>query len=192
MNGASHLPRIVRLQAQRSRLKVDGVYDPAPLLPSDRALLTRQGVLAAADGGWVIDVHHASHPQRPRWSAGATVSVGFTSHYERMWSRFGRRPIGVAGENIIIETDRVWTLEDLADGLVIVTQAGKVRLDGFEVAEPCIPFTRFLSDRPRADAVDLQGDLEFLRLGIRGFVTAMDDLESPFEIRVGHEVRAAE
>jgi len=183
------LPRIARLQVQRKRLKADGVYDPARLLSSERALLVREGVLVAADDGWVIDAHHASHPQRPRWSAKATVSVGFTSHYEKMWSRFMRRPLGVAGENIIIETDRIWTLDDLAEGLVIVTAAGEVRLNGFEIAEPCVPFTRFLSGRPDAGAVDLQDDLAFLQHGIRGFVTAMDDLESPVEIRVGDEVR---
>jgi len=183
------LPRVAQLQVQRHRLKANEVYDPAPLLSSGRALLAREGVLAAADGGWVIDAHHASHPQRTRWSAKATVSVGFTSHYEKMWSRFMRRPLGVAGENIIIKTDRIWTLDDLAEGLVIVTAAGEVRLNGFEIAEPCVPFTRFLSGRPDAGAVDLQDDLAFLQHGIRGFVTAMDDLESPVEIRVGDEVR---
>ena len=183
------MPRVARLQVQRRRLKAHEVYDPAPLLSSDRALLTREGVLVAGDGGWVIDAHHASHPQRTRRSAKATVSVGFTSHYEKMWSRFMERPLGVAGENIIIETDRIWTLDDLAGGLVIVTAAGEVRLRGLEVAEPCIPFTRFLSGRPGADAVDLKDDLAFLQHGTRGFVTAMDDLESPVEIKVGDEVR---
>lgn len=180
---------IAQLQIQRRRLKAGEVYDPAPLLSSDRALLSREGVLAAADGGWVVDVHHASHPQRPRWSPDATVSVGFTSHYEKMWSRFERRPWGVAGENIIVETDRIWTLDDLAGGLVVVTAFGEIRLDGFEIAQPCIPFTRFLSGRPDADAADLQTDLAFLRDGVRGFVTAMDDIQAPVEIRVGDEVR---
>jgi hypothetical protein len=165
------------------------VYDPAPLLSSERALLTPDGVLAAADGGWVIDVHHASHPQRPRGSARATVSVGFTSHYRTMWSHFAERPVGVAGENIILETDRVWALDDLAEGLVIAATGGDIRLVGFGIAEPCIPFTRFLSGRPDADAVDLQDDLAFLHYGIRGFVAAMEYLNSPVEVRVGDEVR---
>ena len=183
------MPSIARLQVQRRRLKAGEVYDPAPLLSSDRVLLSREGVLAASDGGWVVDVHHASHPQRPRWSADATVSIGFTSHYEKMWSRFERRPLGVAGENIIIETDKVWTLDDLAGGLVVVTGFGKVRLDGFEIAEPCIPFTRFLSGRPGANAVDLQDDLAFLQGGVRGFVTATEDFDVPVEISVEGEVR---
>lgn len=182
------MPSVARLQVQRRRLKAGEVYDPGPLLSSKRALLSREGVLAEADGGWVIDAHHASHPQRTRWSANATVSIGFTSHYEKMWTRFPRRSLGVAGENIIIETDRVWALEDLAGGLVIATSSGEVRLDGFRVAEPCIPFTRFLSDRAGAAAVDLQDDLAFLQHGVRGFVTSMDDLEVPVEIGVGDEV----
>jgi len=183
------LPRIARLQAQRTRLKAGGTYDPAALLCPERALLTRQGMLAAHDGGWVLDAHHASHPQRTRWNAEGNVSIGFTSHYEHMWTRFRRRPVGVAGENIIIETDRMWTLDDLAGGLVVVTAFGEIRLDGFEIAQPCVPFTRFLSGRPDADAADLQTDLAFLRDGVRGFVTVMDDLQAPVEIRVGDEVR---
>jgi hypothetical protein len=106
-----------------------------------------------------------------------------------MWTRFVERPLGVAGENIIIESDRIRTVDDLNDGLVIVTSGGEMRLDTFRVAEPCIPFTRFLSGRPGAGAADLQDDLAFLQDGVRGFVTAMDDLDAPFEVKVGDEVR---
>ena len=57
-------------------------------------------------------------------------------------------------------------------------------------SEMCIRdrFTRFLTGRPDASAEDLQEDLAFLESGTRGFVTAMDDLESPLEIQVGGEV----
>ena len=62
------LGRIVRLQIQRSRLKLgekpNRVYDPAPILAVDELILTRDGALARLpDGGTLVDVHHAAHPE---------------------------------------------------------------------------------------------------------------------------------
>ncbi|NIA25483.1 MAG: hypothetical protein GWP04_07915 [Gammaproteobacteria bacterium] len=179
---------IALLQVQRRRLKGSGVYDPAPLVTSERLLLTREGVLAARDGGWVIDAHHASHPQRTRWSPHATVSIGFTSHYRKISARFGNQPLGIAGENIVIETDRIWTLDELAPGLVFDIADSNVELSGLRIAQPCVPFTRFLTGRPDATAGELQEELAFLESGTRGFVTAMEHLEFPTEIRLGGEV----
>lgn len=181
--------RIVLLQVQRRRLKGSGVYDPGPLIASDRMLLTREGALVEVDGGWMIDAHHASHPERPHWSSRATVSVGFTAHYQKIESRFGKVPLGVGGENIIVETDRIWTVDDLRPGLAIATDHGPVRLIDWRIAEPCIPFTRFLLGTPDASADEIQDDLAFLKEGTRGFVTAMENLADPVEIRVGDEVR---
>ncbi len=181
--------RIVRLQVQRRRLKGSGIYDPAPLVAAERMLLTREGVLVDMDGGWVIDAHHASHPERPHWSGRATVSVGFTSHYRRIEERFGPKPPGIGGENIIVETERIWTADDLASGMVIRTERGPVGLTGWRIAEPCVPFTRFLLGTPDASADEVQEDLAFLQHGTRGFVTAMDNLSEPLEIRVGDEVQ---
>jgi hypothetical protein len=183
--------RIALLQVQRRRLKGGGVYDPDPLVSSDRMLLTREGVLADVAAGWVIDTHHASHPERPHWSGRATVSIGFTSHYRKIEDRFGPKPLGVGGENIIVETDRIWTIDELAPGLVIVTALGPVLLTNWRIAEPCVPFTRFLLGEPDASVHDVQDDLAFLKHGTRGFVTAMDNLSEPVEIRVGDEVRLA-
>jgi len=179
---------IALLQVQRRRLKGSGVYELSPLVTSERLLLTREGTLAAHDGGWVIDAHHASHPQRTRWAPRSTVSIGFTSHYRKISDRFGDQPLGIAGENIVIETDRIWTLDELAAGLVFDIAGGGVELSGLRVAEPCIPFTRFLIGRPDAPAGELQEELAFLGSGTRGFITAMEHLESPVEIRLGGEV----
>lgn len=181
--------RIAQLQVQRRRLKGSGVYDPTPLVASERMLLAPEGVLAAVDGGWVIDTHHASHPERPHWSDRATVSVGFMSHYRKIESRFGHKPLGVGGENIIVDTDRIWTIDDVAPGLVIATRSGLVRLGPWRIAEPCVPFTRFLLGSPDASAGEVRQDLAFLQHGTRGFVTAMEQLSEPVEIRVGDEVR---
>ncbi|GBE20882.1 MAG TPA: hypothetical protein ENH00_14085 [Actinobacteria bacterium] len=179
---------IALLQVQRRRLKGSGVYDLSPLVTSERLLLTREGVLAAIDGGWMIDAHHASHPQRTRWAPRSTVSIGFTSHYHKMSARFGDQPLGVAGENIVIETERIWTLDEITAGLVFEIADGRVELNGLRIAQPCVPFTRFLVGRPDAPAGGLQEDLAFLGSGTRGFITAMEHLESPTEIRLGDEV----
>src|SRR6266496_799174 len=95
-----------RLQIHRSSLttreKPDRVYDPAPLLAVPRLGVTPDGVLgAAADGGWLVDVHHRAHPDTKNEDGLHGVSVGFTSHYDAMRERFGDRITpGCAGENL--------------------------------------------------------------------------------------------
>ena len=178
---------IALLQIQRRRLKSDGVYDPSPLLASDRMLLTGRGVLVAGGGGWMVDAHHASHPSMV-YSKSRTLSIGFTAHYDKMIERFGERSLGFAGENIVIETERIWTLEDLAHGVVLGLDAGEITLTDLQIARPCIPFTRFLTRRPQAAAEELQEELAFLENGTRGFVAATSFLDQPVEVKTGDEV----
>src|SRR6266702_4866570 len=113
---------VTRLQIQRSSLKTgekpDRIYDPAPLLPVPRLSVTPDGVLgASADGGWMVDVHHRTHPATKNEDGLHGVSLGFTSHYAAMRERFGERiVVGCAGENVIVATDRMFTYDDLAGG----------------------------------------------------------------------------
>jgi hypothetical protein len=126
---------IDRLQIQRSSLKTgekpDRVYDPTPLLPVPRLTVTPDGVLGASDdGGWLVDVHHRAHPATKNEDALHGVSVGFTSHYAAMRARFGERMVvGCAGENIIVTTDRMFTYDDLAAGVVIVASDGTLYIN---------------------------------------------------------------
>src|SRR5437879_152213 len=106
------LGRIVRLQIQRSSLKIGEkptrVYDPAPLLAVERLALGPDGALGEGPGGsWLVDVHHRAHPRTKNDDGVHGLSLGFTSHYALMRDRFGERiTLGCAGENIIVETER--------------------------------------------------------------------------------------
>jgi hypothetical protein len=167
---------VTRLQIQRSTLKTgekpDRVYDPAPLLAVPRLSVTPEGVLGqGADGGWLVDVHHRAHPLTKNDDGLHGVSVGFTSHYTAMRSRFGDRLlVGCAGENIIADSDRVFTYEDLAGGLALVGPGGaeRVRLQVLQVAHPCRPFTGWALGG-RVEAEVLKSHLQFLDNGMRGF-----------------------
>ncbi len=167
---------IVRLQVQRSALKTgakpDRRYSPAPILSVDRLRLTAAGVLGrAADGSWVVDVHHADHPDT-RHNAGENgVSVGFSAHYERMRDRFGERLApGTAGENVIAQTTGVLSLADIAAGLSVVAPDGseRVRLRVVKIAKPCKPFTAWALGTTVAPD-QLKEHLQFLEDGMRGF-----------------------
>lgn len=167
---------ITRLQIQRSSLKTgekpNRAYDPAPLLPVPRLSVTPQGVLGAGpDGGWIVDVHHRAHPETKNEDGLHGVSVGFTSHYAAMRDRFGDHiVVGCAGENVIVDADRMFSHEDLAGGVAIVASDGaeRVRLKVLQVAHPCRPFTGWASGG-RVEAEVLKAHLQFLDGGTRGF-----------------------
>ncbi|HXF95556.1 MAG TPA: MOSC domain-containing protein [Gemmatimonadales bacterium] len=167
---------IVRLQIQRSSLKTgekaNKVYDPAPLLAVPRLALTAEGALGLApDGSWVVDVHHRAHPATKNADGEHGISVGFTAHYAAMRDRFGGRiTTGCAGENILAQTDRRLTYDDLKDGLTILDPAGRelVRLRVLQVAHPCRPFTGWALGR-RVEPETLKEHLQFLDDGMRGY-----------------------
>jgi hypothetical protein len=178
---------IVRLQIQRDRL-IGETYDPAPIVESDRLILTSSGALAPFDEGWMIDSHHRDHPSRSHWNADRTLSIGFTSHYAAMKGHFGVAPLGCAGENVTVGCDNPVTLDDLAGGVLIRAPGRKLMLQGIRIAQPCVPFTTFLLGRPGASDGEVAEHRDFLRDGMRGFVVGLGDLEGPLEIRVGDEV----
>jgi len=170
------LGTVARLQIQRSSLKTgekpNRVYDPTPLLPVQRLTVTPDGVLGAGgEGGWIVDVHHRAHPETKNEDGLHGVSVGFTSHYAAMRDRFGDHiVVGCAGENVIVTADQVFTYEDLAGGVAIVTADGteRVRLKVLQVAHPCRPFTGWaLGGRVESDV--MKENLQFLDGGTRGF-----------------------
>ena len=169
------LGRLVRLQIQRTTLKT-GVkperrYDPAPILAVDRLALSPDGVMGAADGGWVVDVHHRAHPATKNEDGLHGVSVGFTGHYIAMRERFGPRlALGCAGENLIAETPHRIELDDVAGGLAILGPDGaeRVRLRVLQVAHPCRPFTGWALGGV-VEAQVLKEHMQFLDDGMRGF-----------------------
>jgi hypothetical protein len=167
---------IVRLQVQTASLKKgvkpSRVYDPSPLLPVARLRLSRDGAVGVAgDGGEHLDVHHLGHPQS-KHEPGREVSVGFTSHYGKMRGRYGERIVtGCAGENVLVETDRVWRLEDFAAGLAFQSaeSGALLPLNTVIVAEPCVEFSRFSLGDPEAPPAEVKPVLQFLGEGTRGY-----------------------
>ena len=168
---------VVRLQVQTESLKrgerPHRVYDPAPLCPVESLRLSRAGALGVTAGGEELpDVHHAAH-RRSQSEPGREVSFGFTGHYAAMRDRYGPRlTTGCAGENILVETSRVWRLEDFGPGLALRSAAtGELdRLEEVSVAAPCVEFSRFTLDSPAASPQELKPVLQFLDAGTRGYV----------------------
>ncbi|HEY3110829.1 MAG TPA: hypothetical protein VGL23_18875 [Chloroflexota bacterium] len=164
--------RVVRLQVQRSSLKVGPrearQYDPGPITPVPALRVGPDGVLGLVDGSKpIVDVHNRQHPTSKNRDANG-VSVGFTSHYLAMRARFGAHLVdGIAGENVLVETDHDYRADDLRGTLLI----GWARLGELQAAEPCEPFSRFAL----AGQVDGPADprvaeaLRFLRHGTRGY-----------------------
>jgi len=184
------------VQLQRSSLKLgqrpQRYYDPAPLLVVERLLLAPLGVSAvSADGEAVIDVHHAGHPDTKNSLGKNGISFGFTGHYRAMRERYGAQlPDGCAGENILIESDHVWSLDELGPSLMIERVDGQlVALDKLMVAAPCVEFSRFahLSAEPLTSE-QLRTTLQFLDGGMRGFYARLAEGQPDAEIRAGDRV----
>ncbi len=182
------LGRIVRLQIHPESLKRGDVYDPTPLLEVERGSIDASGMLGWDGTGWAVDIHHGAHP-RVKGGGHKALSIGFVAHYERMAERFGEAPIGIAGENIVVDGPAV-TAQDVAAGLVVRTQDGAV----FELRSPtpavaCPGFTSHLLKSatvlPRAEIAE---HLAFLSTGTRGFILSVDHIDRPVEISVGDEV----
>jgi hypothetical protein len=168
---------VVRLQVQESSLKV-GVkprrYDPAPLQSVPAISLSAAGVVGLAENGEsIVDVHHREHLSSKNRSGENGVSLGFTGHYREMRQRFGQHlRDGIAGENILIEVDRQFQVEDLANGVVVEgADERPLELRPVIVAAPCVEFSRYalkFPDGARPDATVTEA-LRFLDAGMRGF-----------------------
>jgi hypothetical protein len=178
---------IVRMQLQRKPLKTPKVgYDPTPLLGVDEAFVGPGGITATVDGTRIVD---ANHVDRTNGDGRRALSMGFTDHYARMTGRFGAAPLGCAGENVVVSTDRRIHLDDLAGTVVIRTADGDLPLTGAFVAAPCLEFTSFLLGRDTVGSVEEIGeDRAFLHDGLRGYILGVKHLERESAVRVGDEV----
>lgn len=194
-----YLGHIILLQVQRSALKTgqkpNRVYDPAPLLRVDTLTLTAEGPMARApEGDWVLDVHHARHPDTHNEDGQNAISIGFSRHYDEMQARFGaeRAPLGSAGENIILATPTHITLPEVAHGLWVERADGsRVALTQVMVAAPCKAFANYVLGGSMASPDDLNAALKFLHDGMRGYYVAYAG-DAPQAIHLGDKVYAAE
>src|SRR5579872_4921739 len=113
------LGTVIRLQIQRSSLKVgppqQHSYFPGPLQAVSELDVSPAGVSGAA----VLDVHNRDHPETKQSHRGVNaISVGFSAHYDAMRERFGEHlTYGIAGENVLVRTEEPVTESDLENGL---------------------------------------------------------------------------
>ena len=118
-------------------------YIPAPLCEVTSLRLTPHGVIGIAADGELMDVQHRDHPES-KWARNNSICVLFTHQNRLMQDRFGSHLTeGIAGENILIQTDRRIVLDDLKNGLVVETADGAWLLTDIVAAEPCVEYTRF-------------------------------------------------
>ncbi|HSJ70183.1 MAG TPA: hypothetical protein VLA29_00870 [Acidimicrobiia bacterium] len=181
--------RIVRLQVQKVAIKRRGEgYVPEDILVVERAAVDAWGMMGWNGDHWVVDAHNKAHPSR-RGGGRRQLSIGFTGHYAEMARRFGSAPIGVAGENLIVDGPAM-SLADLGDGVVIVTGDGaQVALERPRVAAPCVEFTSFMLGLDHvAPLREIAGPLGDLDDGRRGFIVSADHAPDPIEVRVGDTV----
>ena len=186
MSENSKIGEIALLQIHRDLLVPGDRFDPVPLLEVEVMSVDAAGVLGWAGDAWAVDVHHRSWPGR---GGRRPVSVGFTSHYDKMRRRFRDIPLGVAGENIVVTAGEPVGLEDLGDIAIRGEDGREVVLTKPMVARPCRQFTSFLLELPyKAEAENIADELEFLDGGTRGFIFSVDHLSEPVAIRRGDGV----
>lgn len=191
MTKGDFIGNIVRLQLQRTPIKVKGRgYLPEGIQPVDRAAVDAWGLVGWHDDAWLVDAHHKAHPSR-RGGGRRPLSVGFTAHYTAMEERFGAAPLGIAGENIIVDGPEM-SLTDLGLGLVVVAADGsELLLERPRVAAPCVEFTSFMLGLDGvAPLSEIESPLADLHDGRRGFIVAADHAPAPVEISVGDAVHA--
>jgi len=189
MNKGEFVGPIVRLQVQTVPIKVKGVgYLPDKILTVDSAVVDAWGMVGFHEGLWVVDAHHKSHPAS-RAGGRRPLSVGFTGHYELMAERFDHAPVGIAGENIIVDGPAL-SLAGLGEGLVVETADGSlIQLERPRVAAPCVEFTSFMLGLDEvAPVAQIEAPLADLHDGRRGFIVAADHDPKPIAIAVGDTV----
>ncbi|MCB9436333.1 MAG: hypothetical protein H6673_04975 [Anaerolineales bacterium] len=187
------LGTIIMLQVQLKPLKEGTdhrVYKPHTALhPVDAFDLTKEGITAVVDGQQVYDAHHMRHPLS-RYRQSNPISIGLTSHYQRMQTRFGSHiSLGIAGENIIVETEEVLFEDALMRGVAIQGEQGLIQLDGVFGIPPCKPFSKFCLNIPdeRGEPESVKETLQFLLKGTRGFCAEPVEVGT-FTIRVGDKL----
>ncbi len=195
------LGRVKLTQVQPAGLIIEtssgSTYDASLRVEVSRLLITPQGIEATTpDGERVLDIHHTAHPQT-RYQGDDDVSIGFTSHYGAMRSRFGEHLLdGIAGENIIVECeDEIW-LGDLGQRIAILnSETGrKTLLDVKDYAAPCEEFSHFAarSQHERLPADKLKATLQFLGNGRRGFLLVLSDGQESAEVQPGDRIVAVD
>lgn len=189
--------QIALTQVQRSALVIENgsesYYDPTPLVVVKYLLLFPQGVSGiTTEGSQIMDIHHENHPNSHNHKGINGLSLGFISHYQAMRSKLGEHLVdGIAGENIVVESNTSHSLSDLGEWLAIQNQQTRqfVYLSGLKVATPCIEFSLFAANHGMPlPAAKLKETLQFLNGGTRGFYARMEELPTAAKVQAGDRV----
>jgi len=193
------LGQVIMTQVQPSGLIYEvpagEIYDPSRRVEVPFLSISSQGVEGeTAQGERLLDIHHADHPETHNIGKNA-ISIGFSSHYNMMRTRFGdHMQTGTAGENIIIEYDQEVWLPDLGHKVEFKNpESGQVvSLEVIKFAAPCNPFSHFAADSQdkRLGADDLKDTLQFLGNGRRGFLLVMGADQETGQVQPGDLVYA--
>lgn len=159
-------------------------YDPSRRVVVDSLQISPLGIEAITpDGEHVLDIHHIDHPDK-KYDNDDLVCIGFSSHYAAMRARFGEHMVdGVAGENIIIQTEKEIWPEELGQRIGFESsETGDITfLDVVKFAAPCEEFSHFAaqSQHKRLPAAELKATLQFLGNGRRGYLLVLSDGQEP-------------
>ncbi len=168
--------RIIRLQVQNAQIVYGGEYHVEHLEQAESLWITASGVVGVVEGKALLDCHHRDHPGPSKFKPQRQLSIGFTGHYDFMSSHFGKVPLGLAAENIIVEYAGQLSEVDVSGGLRVETESGPIDLTGASVAKPCVPFTKFLLGDSEPSVASLAENRSLLDDGVRGFVMSTTDL----------------
>ncbi|MFC2028597.1 hypothetical protein ACFLTX_01595 [Chloroflexota bacterium] len=195
----SELGRIKLVQLQPSGLIIDtpsgSLYDATRRVEVESIQITTRGIeTTTPEGEHVLDIHHIDHPDKA-YDEDDLICIGFTSHYKAMRERFGEHMIdGVAGENIIIQSDQEVWMDDLGKQIAIEnSQTGeRTLLDVLKYARPCEEFSQFAtnSQHKTLPAGELKSTLQFLNNGRRGFLLVLVAGQKSAIVQAGDRVLA--
>ncbi len=181
--------KVVLLQIQQQPMKVGDVHrvfsPEQSLLSVDTFQLSREGVSTVLDGKTIVDAHHARHP-RTRYKEVNPVSIGFTSHYQKMQDKYGDHMVfGIAGENIIVEVDDAILESQMEKTVAIRNSDGElIVIKGIFAMPPCEPFSRFCLRQDEVEASLMKETLQFLHYGTRGFAGVPEN-DGEYVIQLG-------
>ena len=180
---------IIKIQIQPVSLKVGEPerYDPTRLLVVNELLLSQSGVVGVAQNEQhIVDIHNATHPDtKSRGDNG--FSFGFTSHYGSMRSKFGNHIADAcAGENLLVETDRIFSPDDLQNGVVIqqARTGDTIFLTDIRPILPCLPFSAYAANRALTSP-EVKEALQFLMHGRRGFLAELVNKSKTVTVQTG-------
>lgn len=194
---------IEQLQIQQNPLKIQDnektiVYDPSSIMVLQEIRLTTFGIVGILDflnkEMAYLDVHHLRHPQS-RFRGDNKISIGFTGHYQRMRQEFGARPRdGTAGENIIIQRDRLVSPGELGQRLAVRSRNhdSVIYLSDIKPIPPCEPFVRYARGLSALSAQETQSALKLLSGGLRGYYAEVESAVEEAVVRVGDTVYRAD